>query len=560
MIVLFEEYKYLTRDLKDIIGERYYSSMNNKDYSKISYVGYYFNPSINEGKGDVIIILPKVFLDTDDLAFHRYSPIQLLNFDSNFVKTLDSSNITKFIFEVSTWIYRSINQYRKRRPENIITESQYIGNIVTNIDKDSSTELDIILSIVNFYKRNKQLFAFIARDSNSHNNKINWNKTINSTVPIIKNNKPIYLNLKTTNKKINDDEELLIIFYSTLNFIKNKYFFEFKLPQNYKLIEGRHYERLLAKGCSVLKRIKYKYFSDKMKIMYKLLYVFFERSGKAKINKLQEEVLLAKDFHIIFEDMVDSLISDDDIDTDTELKRHKDGKEIDHIYRDSSFFENDDIYFIGDSKYYKAKSNIGTLSKAKQFTYAKNVIQFNIDLFNKGRLDSGIRYRDIYTEGYNITPNFFISAMVNNDLDFHQPNLENINKPILSFHFENRLFDRDTLILQSYKINFLFLLSCYISKNQLIKLRFKKEARSKFREDLISHLNSSYKLYKITPKNNNLIEKYFKLLNGKVYKPSGFGDSFVLALEEKDSYREYNESLLKIIDYEEVERINYYLA
>ncbi len=558
MIFLFEEYKYLTRDLKDIIGERYYSSMNNKDYSKTNYVGYYFNPSINEGKGDVIIILPKVFLDTDDLAFSRYSPIQLLNFDANFVKTLGSSNITKFIFEVSTWLYRSINQYKKRRPENIIAESQYIGNIVTNIDKGSSTELDIILSIVNFYKRNKQLFAFIARDSNSHNNKINWNKTINSTIPIIKNNKPIYLNLKTTNKKINDDEELLIIFYSTLNFIKNKYFFEFKLPQNYELIEGRHYERLLAKGCSVLKRIKYKYFSDKMKIMYKLLYVFFERSGKAKINKLQEEVLLAKDFHIIFEDMVDSLISDDDI--DTELKRHKDGKEIDHIYRDSSFFENDDIYFIGDSKYYKAKSNIGTLSKAKQFTYAKNVIQFNIDLFNKGRLDSGIRYRDKYTEGYNITPNFFISAMVNNELDFHQSNLENINKPILSFHFENRLFDRDTLILQSYNINFLFLLSCYISKNQLVKSRFKKQARLKFREDLISHLHSNYKLYKITPKNNNLIEKYFKLLNGKVYKPSGFGDSFVLALEEKDSYREHNESLLKIIDYEEVERINYYLA
>ncbi len=558
MIVLFEEYKYLTEDLKSILGERYYSPMNNKSYSKTNYVGYYFDPSINEGKGDVIIILPKVFLDTNDLAFSKYSPIQLLNFDAEFVKSVDTSNITKFIFEVSTWLYRSINQYKKRRPENIISENQHIGNIVTNIDKDSSTELDIILSIVGFYKGNKQLFSFIARDSNSHKNKINWSKTINNTLPIIKNNKPIYLNLKTTSKKINDDEELLIIFYSTLNFIKNKYFFEFKLPQNYELIEGRHYERLLDKGCSVLKRIKYKYFSDKMKIMYNLLYVFFERSGKAKINKLQEEVLLAKDFHIIFEDMVDSLISDDDI--DTKLKKHKDGKEVDHIYRDSSFFKDDDIYYIGDSKYYKAKSNIGTLSKAKQFTYAKNVIQFNIDLFNKSRLDSGIRYRDTHTEGYNITPNFFISAMINNDLDFHQSNLENINNPILNFHFKNRLFDRDTLILQSYKINFLFLLSCYISKNQLIKSRFKKEARSKFREDLISHLNSNYKLYKITPKSNNLIEKHFKLLNGKVYKPSGFGDSFVLALEEKDSYREHNESLLKIIDYEEVERINYYLA
>lgn len=557
MIVLFEEYKYRTEDLERILGERYYLPINNT-HSKTNYVGYYFNPSINAGKGDVIIILPKVFLDINDLAFSQYSPLQLLNFDTEFIGVIESSYITKFIFEISTWLYRAINQYKKRRPENIISENQYTNNVVTNLDRNSNTELDVILSIIEFYKSNKQLFAFIARDSNSQKNKINWNKTINITVPIVKNNKPIYLNLKTTNKKINNDEELLIIFYSTLNFIKNKYFFEFELPQNYKLIEGRHYERLLVRGCNVLKKIKYKYFSDKMKNMYNLLYMFFDRSEKSKSNKLQEEILLVKDFHIIFEDMVDSLISDEGI--NTELKKHKDGKEIDHIYRDTSFFTEDDIYYIGDSKYYKAKSNVGTLSKAKQFTYAKNVIQYNINLFNKNELDLGIRYRDSYTEGYNITPNFFISAMIDSDLDFHQANLENVNNPLLSFHFKNRLFDRDTLILQSYKINFLFLLSCYISKNRLVKMKFRKEARLKFRDELVAHLNSKYKFYKVVPVSSDLIEKYFKLLNGKIYKPSKYGNSFILALEDNDNYMEDNKKLLKIIEDEEIEKSDYYLS
>lgn len=544
MIVLFEEFQYRTEYLEPILSERYYLPVSiNSIYSKTSYVGYYFNPLINEGKGDIIIILPKVFVDVNDLAFGKYAPEQLIN--PNEELTEDLLGINQFIFEISTWLYRAINQYNKRRLKNTISENQYINNVITNIDKNSTTELDIVLSMLDFYKKNKQLFTFISKTSHSQAKNINWNKTINSTIPIIKEKKPIYLNLKTINKKTNDDEELLIIFYSTLNFIKNKYFFEFNLPQNYELIKGKQFEKFSHKGCRNLKKIRHKYFSDRMKEMYNLLYMFFERSEKAKNNKLNEELLLIRDFHIIFEDMVDDLISDQNI--PSKLKNHMDGKEVDHIYRDASFFAGDDIYFIGDSKYYKANSSIGTLSKAKQFTYAKNVIQFNIDLFNKNRLDPGLRYRDSDTEGYNITPNFFISAMLNNDLNFHQSDLENTNTPLLSFHFENRLFDRDTLLLQSYKINFLFLLSCYISKNQLIKDRFKKEARLKFRSELTAELEKNYAFYKIRPLNDFFVQENFRLLNGKIYKPSGLDSGFILALEKNNKYEEENNFIIKLI-------------
>ena len=301
----------------------------------------------------------------------------------------------------------------------------------------------------------------------------------------------------------------------------------------------------MQKGCRELKKIKYKYFSDRMKEMYHLLYVFFERSEKSKINKLNEEILLIRDFHIVFEDMVDDLISDQNIPSN--LKNQMDGKEVDHIYRDTSFFAEDDIYYIGDSKYYKAKSNIGTLSKAKQFTYAKNVIQFNIDLFNRNELGVGLKYRDLDTEGYNVTPNFFISAMLNKDLSFHKSDLENTNKPVLNFQFENRLFDRDTLLLQSYKINFLFLLSSYISKNQSIKKAFKKSARMKFKNELVEYLQDRYTFYEVYSLENFLIKDSFKLLNGKIYKTSSQNSSFILALENSFKYKEENATILSLI-------------
>ena len=47
----------------------------------------------------------------------------------------------------------------------------------------------------------------------------------------------------------------------------------------------------------------------------------------------------------------------------------------------------------------------------KQYTYARNVIQWNLDIFNSGKKpSSGIKLRDDETEGYNIIPNFFIAA------------------------------------------------------------------------------------------------------------------------------------------------------
>lgn len=529
MIVLFEEYHYKTEDLSKVLTERYYFPINGIE-SKINFVGYYFNPQINDGKGDAIIIFPKVFINENNLAFNEFKPESLINptFETN--KSLIETGKDKVIFEISTWLYRAIQQFNKRHFYNSISENQFINQIVTNLAENSSTELDIILSLLRFHKENQDLFTLIARTANSKQNKINWHKTINKKQPIIQNNQPIYTDLATTRKRVNDDEELLILFYSTLNHIKEKYAFNFQIPQNYNLIKGHQFETVLRRGCRLLKSIKYKYFSDKLICLYNLLFTYFERSERTQSKKQIEEILLIKDFNIVFEDMIDDLVGDSTL--FSELKNHDDGKQIDHIYKYKSLLIEDEIYFVGDSKYYNPQNSIGKNSKAKQFTYAKNVIQYNIDLFNSGNLDDRIRYRENETEGYNTTPNFFISAFVNKDLDFSKSYLNETGKPIMQFHFENRLFDRDTLFVQSYSINFLFVLSAYLSRNSTLKNNFKKDTQKVFREKLVAYINEKYQFYKVTPIKENFIYKHFKLLNGKVYKPSQLDKELILAIEK----------------------------
>lgn len=525
MIILFEEYQYKTEKLKQVLSERYFFPINSV-YSKINYVGYYFNPIIN----NAVIIFPKVFINENGLAFDEFEPETLVIITDEYKDILSKKGKDKIVFEISTWLYRAIQQFNKRHYYNSISENQFLNQVVTNLEEKSNTELDIILSLLKFNKENQDLFSFISKSAHSQQNKINWDKTINKKQPIIQNNTPIYIDLATTRKKVNYDEELLVLFYSTLNFIKGKYAFDFFPPQNYELIKGHQFENVLRKGCRYLKSIKYKYYSDKMISLYNLLYAFFERSEKTQSKKQIEEVLLIKDFNIVFEDMIDDLIGDSKL--LPELKNHADGKQVDHIYKYKSLLVEDEIYFVGDSKYYKPQNSVGKYSKAKQFTYAKNVIQYNIDLFNDNKLDKQLRYRENLTEGYNITPNFFISAFVNKDFDFSKSYLDEAEKPIMRSHFKNRLFDRDTLFVQSYNINFLFVLSAYLSRNSTLKTNFKKDTQKIFRERLVAFINEKYEFFKIEMIKDDFIDKHFKALNGKIYKPSQLENELILAVEK----------------------------
>ena len=116
---------------------------------------------------------------------------------------------------------------------------------------------------------------------------------------------------------------------------------------------------------------------------------------------------MVRKFENVFEAMIDSLISDTRGVED--LKKQDDGKLIDHIFRFNSLVGNlSDIYYIGDSKYYKDDERPKGVALYKQFTYAKNTIQYHVDKLHLARkhyqceklIKGDIRYRDTLTEGY----------------------------------------------------------------------------------------------------------------------------------------------------------------
>ena len=174
-------------------------------------------------------------------------------------------------------------------------------------------------------------------------------------------------------------------------------------------------------------------------------------------------------------------------------------------------------------------------SRYKQFTYAKNIIQLNINIFNKPenereidecKIINEIRYRDSLTEGYNPTPNFFIRGRIMpEDLaDGHACYSEDRlaeSKQVIdpSLHFKNRPFDRDTLILQSYDINFLFLLAAYIENQETST--FKSRIRETIHQDLIQLYNKCYDFFKVTPAGDkeDFVKRNFRKYAGNMYSP-----------------------------------------
>jgi hypothetical protein len=229
--------------------------------------------------------------------------------------------------------------------------------------------------------------------------------------------------------------------------------------------------------------------------------------------------------------MVDKLFTDPIIDKKTadgttlkNLKYNDDGKIIDHIFDYQSLLDTSDIFYIGDSKYYKSDNTAGKVSKYKQFTYAKNIIQYNIDLLNDtgSHYTENLRYRDKLTEGYNITPNFFIYGYINNYKNFDNNELEEKGNIVKSFHFENRLFDRDTLFVHQYKINFLYVLKAYSQFGNLTIEKFRAVTKNKFRNNFIeffsNHSKSDFQLYEYQETDfENFVESNFRKINGKCF-------------------------------------------
>lgn len=546
MKILFEGHKYSTQTARELLPNDYFDG--NSEQSKPRVVGYHYSDEFN----CPVIILPKVFLDETDSFFLDGINPEIFIQDDYLTSILNPemrNQVANFLFECSSWFYFSIKKYFNKYRDTLSLFEDNLNIIDCSHKGNFHTELDIIFSLLKFNKENKDLFLFIKKINKSQNNKIDWNKTIKKTNPVIDSSgSPIYLETLSKKKQINADEDLLVLFFSLLKDIERKYNIKIPINPYYNLLSQKEFNKIKQRGTYYLRSIRYKYFDDRLLALYRLLYTFFEKSEESNTKDKRKEYLIIKDYNLVFQDMVDELLSDSDI--PRKLKTHKDGKELDHIYKSKSFLEDDEIYFIGDSKYYKRGNPIEEKSIYKQYTYAKNVIQYNIDLFNEvGSYPTGIRYRDELSEGYNITPNFFIRGLVDN-LNHSNPHLtldgnQEFDKQI-NLHFNDRLFDRDTLIVQSYSINFLYVLWSYISSITSEGNQFKVDAKKTFRESLVAFIKANYNFSLVTPtiSVSEFIKVNFYNLNGRIYRPANFADNnnFIIALREGQDIKIYLDS------------------
>lgn len=550
MILLIEGYKYKADDVKEVLeGLGLLENLNQEVI--VNYVGYMYNPHIK----DCVFILPKVLIDENEKAFGHIDPTDLIHLDKAESLTEEER---RFIYEFAVWIYRALYVFKNSNPDNDIIYHKQMTKVGNHHRYMTNTFLEVLLALVDFNKKNQNFFMMVLRNLHSGNNKINWTKTISSSQAFVQDEEePIYLDTVNKKRQINFDEELLVIFFSILNYIRGRYGFPVQIQMGYELIQGEQFNRYLnGYGQIRLRQIKYKYFSDKTLYLWELCYAFFERSHQIAITSELQEYLVAKNFNIVFEAIIDELVGDKELPDG--LKDQPDGKIVDHLYSYKSLTttgdENKDVFYIGDSKYYKLGNEIGSESVYKQFTYARNVIQWNMNLFLDGKDNNWSKrvskYRDEVTEGYNIVPNFFISARMDKELSYDDKIYETQkdNKFFIQRHFENRLFDRDTLLIYHYDVNFLYVVSLYAQNDEGAKQQWKDKVRALFRKEIQQKLQGDFKFYVMTAHPNvdatKYIEENFKEVLGKLYQPFPNKEFFSLALDSNEKFKEENDKLL----------------
>ena len=562
MRIIIEEFLYDFDKVADVL--KGLTEVHDADKKvSVSYVGYYFNPELP----DCVFILPKVLLEKRgdrELVFGHIDPHDLI--DADHCKELTEAERT-FIYHLAVWVYRAIcvfkeHEYdrrdsRKDQPSIVLhRQAPMMGH---SKRRKANTFLDVLLALQQWNRENQQFVMFVTKNMHAGYNKINWTRTIASTSAYVDGKSVVYLNPVNKRRKVNFDEELLVIFYSILQYMHDAYGFPVVMNVNFPVIKGAKFQRYMnGYGKTRLRQIKYKYFSDKSLELWSLCYAFFEKPFQISLNVDQKEYLLVKSFHVVFEAIIDELIAGDQK-LPKELLDQEDGKRVDHMFRWQQLTNNSEgdkeIYYIGDSKYYKRGNLLGSESVYKQFTYARNVVQWNLDLFNDGNTEDQKgheKLRDDVTEGYNIIPNFFISAQQNTlDADSEIRPSKDRAPYYLSRQFENRLFDRDTFMLAHYDVNFLFVLALYGRNNATSKAEWRNKARKLFRRQIQEMLSKYFMFYAMTAHEdvepNTYIKENFQTLLGKVFQPYDTGDEqqyYSLALrnpnriELKDKKRE----------------------
>lgn len=578
MHIYFEKYPYRTDRILSDLGEHYVHSDTVKGTYTTDRIGYLFVNTT--GYSGPVFILPKSFLisegdDLNVLGENGVRPEDVIYTDAP-DNPFEIEGKGSFLPELGLWLYRALNRFREEHEGTPISQRALLDSQLPENNARDKDFLSTALDLIDFLKDHRNLFTQISLINHSGRDKIDWPKTVKGD-PFIEDGEAWYLDPAIKEKTIDIDDTLLILYYSVLKYLRDKYRFPIDLGEvPYELLPTTEVQHLIDTGIGSkqMQRIRHKYYRDDLKHLWGLLDSFFTYNSSDEDKNRTDEHLLVRKFETIFEAMVDSIISDTN--GVEELKKQDDGKLVDHIFRFTSLIgKNSDIYFIGDSKYYRDDKRPEGVALYKQFTYAKNAIQFHIDqMLSEQRRGhwpptgkGALRYRDTLTEGYNISPNFFIRARVTkDDTDFNAPSLKKTywdeakhhENPPTNKHFEDRLFDRDTLILREFSINLLFVIASYAGYEDEC---WSSDLHRTIRDEFIKSIDKEYEFFKVTPKTDNPLafdRLYTPELNGKTYTLDEADNYLLVAFERKgqgpkDKERFLSQQFLRIDTGEEVE-------
>lgn len=546
MRIYFENYEYEPGKIQDYLpADILYTSSEGKRYT--DRIGYLF-VSV-KGEACPVFILPKSFLIASGkkkyvLGIDKALPEDVIDTDAP-DNTLGLNKKGSILPSLALWLYRALDRFRNEHEGTPIGEA---AGLASQLPEDGARDKDFLataLELIDFLKDHRSLFTQISLINHSGRNKIDWNRTAKED-PFLEDGVPWYLAPAVKEKTIDIDDTLLVLYYSVLRYLRDKFSFPIDLGEiPYELLPVTEIQRLIDTGigCKQMRRIRHRYYRDDLKRLWSLLDAFFTYNTSEDDSFRTNEYLLVRKFENVFEAMIDSLISDTR--GVEELKKQDDGKLIDHIFRSTSLVGNlSDIYYIGDSKYYKDEDRPKGVALYKQFTYAKNAIQYHVDKLHLAQkhysgekpVKGDIRYRDSLTEGYNITPNFFIrSRVTEDDLDFSTHSLQKTEwNPPTNKHFEDRLFDRDTLILREFSINLLFVIASYAGYEDTC---WSSDLHRIIRDTFIESIDKEYEFYVLTPiaeTTLTLDQFYAPELIGKTYAIDESDDHLIVAFEKTE--------------------------
>lgn len=540
MVFLIEGKEYLRESLEKYISPDSVLCPDDRKKPKtvkINYVGYYRR--LMDGKDNPVYILPKNFAEADPFML-KTEPV-VIDSNTKYEEKLKNLN------ELPLWMLGSLCRYRKRITTKVIDSVEDVV-LHQGVDEESClAEIDCIMSLIAYYHKHEHLVFSVYHECHHGMNKTNWHKTINSKLPFINSNgDAIYANPINCRKMIHSDEDLMVLFFCTLQRITRKYGIETPTSLFYNTIDEIEFDNMVDDGMilSVLDDICDNYYRDEMVELWQLLRAFYEKEGALeKDEEATEEYLLAKDYDRVFEDMMDYLLTDNDLQW---LKTQRDNKRMDHIFKGRSLFGEKDVFYVADSKYYAKplSESLDEVSMYKQFTYVLNILQVLMDVKN-GKIE-GVEaeyvkeladsYLDTLTGGFDVTPNFFVRGKINtnydyDELDFSQVDDVKVSKQVF---YPDRLFDRNTLYTLSYELNLLALLKLYATQNDADRQNKKQNIVNSVLREMQAKICGDFDLYELASNVRHekvALRNCFYDIQGKVIKR---GDKLILAVRKGD--------------------------